>query len=164
MARGLVTTYENTKLLKTITVTALIMASVIISSKRLSADFPSNNNMKHLYSICKREDTGETKFVLFNESKMFGLKFYMNGSLESVSDLPKAPWADRDLETLLKEIKDKPGYRKYVFIVKNKRIISLQNVLDFAGLFYSLNVNAKGSGLEKKVKHIRVNDFWKLIV
>ncbi len=66
--------------------------------------------MKALYKLCcVVNDQGSYEVVAVDESKLYGLQFYLNGKLERVSSNQKNPWSYETLEEEMNELYSRPS-------------------------------------------------------
>ena len=113
---------------------AVAAGCVLIAVKGVAAYIPNRKNMKPVYEMCRAMDGHGTEFLAFEEPKLFGLQFYLNGHLQRVSVSGKEPWADHSLEESLRKIQGSRSSASYVFISSRQNAPILHQALGRRGL------------------------------
>jgi 4-amino-4-deoxy-L-arabinose transferase len=135
VARGVGEEKEKTNLSK-ITVLATVTGFMILIIKGISPYIPHKHNMKHLYKMCCKVKQNNTKFFVFNEPKLYGLQFYLNGKLKRISVTGKEPWADGSVRGVLSEVKRQISPASYVLISTKRKTPTLGYILRKSGLHF----------------------------
>jgi hypothetical protein len=86
--------------------------------------------------------------VVFDDPRLFGLQFYLNGRLERATPGRKEPWADLSVEEVLKGLDASGLPPRCVFVSDTKRVQELRAVFkrmdipfqEVYGRFWSLFV------------------------
>lgn len=129
IARHLRERWTEGALPRQITLVVLISAAALIAAKGAASYWPGDKrDMRALYRLCQPYDQPQTtQFVLFRESKSFGLDFYLRSPV--IRTLL--------IDEVIQDIKNGPQpKRQYVFVSKRKYGELLSEALGKAGLSF----------------------------
>jgi len=122
-------------IVRRVAVLAVCTGFVLVGVKGLAAYYPSAKNMKALYGLCRRAGGDNAAFVVFDESKLYGLQFYLNGRLQRVSLTGKEAWADGTLQDAISKVRGLVSSGPpYVFISYRKGAPALYDILRESGI------------------------------
>ena len=94
---------------------AAISAIGLIGTKGLGKHYPHENNMKHLFSMCRDLGEKDVQVVSYLDSKLYGLQFYLDGNLTRLS-WRKTPWSDNIIESFIdNKVKGNSAFRYILF-------------------------------------------------
>ena len=134
IARGLWEGGQGVTTMRSILIVALLAGVALIGIKGVVSFYPNKNNTRQLYEAC-REVSGEgARFAVFNNPKLHGLQFYLNGHLRRVSPTGKEMWADGSIEDALREMKASESERSFVLISDEQHSSSLHRALKESGI------------------------------
>jgi 4-amino-4-deoxy-L-arabinose transferase-like glycosyltransferase len=136
LARGISGTGEHFVGLRRVMIVAGITGVVILGIKGAASLFPSKHNMAHLYEACRAVGVEGRRFVVFDEPRLYGLQFYLNGRLERTSPGSKEPWADFSVEEALAGIKGSAPPPPYVFVSDKGKSSGLRSILQGMGISF----------------------------
>lgn len=134
IARGICRSGGGLTIVRRVAVVAVCTGFVLVGVKGLASYYPSEKNMKTLYDLCRRAGGENAAFVVFDESKLYGLQFYLNGHLQRVSLTGKEAWADGSVRDAVSKAKGSVSSGSYVFISHRKRSPALYSVLHASGV------------------------------
>ncbi|MBM4103726.1 MAG: glycosyltransferase family 39 protein [Planctomycetes bacterium] len=117
---------------------ALISGLILIAVKGVLAYLPIRSDMKPVCAICREVQTPATRFVAFDEPKLFGLQFYLHGNLKHVFSPGKDDEhnGDESLEEMIRDIQQSHGPQSWAIIANQKHFQILESRLKEAGLPY----------------------------
>lgn len=114
---------------------AYIMGICLIIIKGVSAFYPNKNNMKQLYQWIKRIEPENYEVMVFNQPKLFGLQYYLNGKLKRIAE-GKRDWSDYDINGLIDVIKRKKSQILLISDSRDKK--TLTDILKENNVSFSL--------------------------
>jgi 4-amino-4-deoxy-L-arabinose transferase-like glycosyltransferase len=101
-------------------VVMIVTTALLLLAKGWSAHYATDLDMRALYRVCTKAKKGPTRFFLYGRSDMYGLQFYLGGHLTRLADEPLPEWAREGLRSAVMEMKTRPTYETYVFIVDSR--------------------------------------------
>lgn len=120
---------QKRKIILVVVCSALLLAS----AKNFSQYYKSDLDMRRLYNSIPAAVPGRTDYFIYRENNMFGLQFYLDGSLKRVRGQSDTGRPGVDLEAVINNIKTGSDKRKTVFVVR-KNNTSLERRLEEAGI------------------------------
>jgi len=134
MARVIIKSMQSHKdYLRKILISAYIAGITLMIVKGISSIYPNHNNMKQLHALVKAIRADDEEVVSFNQPKLFGLQFYLQGNLKRIST-QKRPWADEDISSFLKRIKKE--HRAKIIITEKKDEPLFKKIMKDAGISF----------------------------
>ena len=115
--------------LRRIFLVALISGLLLMGIKGVADWYPDKKNMKPLYEMSKAVGQNHARFIVFNEAKLYGLQFYLNGNLERVTETGREPWSEGSVEAIIRKMKNSAPTASYVFISNKKQSPTLDKIL-----------------------------------
>lgn len=94
----------------------------------------SRSDMKRLYAAARQEAGGSAEYLAYEEQALYGLQYYLGGSLRRVS-LANAPWADERLDQAIDEM-GRDRRHTHVVVSSPRRAEELAAAIRGAGLPY----------------------------
>jgi 4-amino-4-deoxy-L-arabinose transferase len=85
------------------------------------AHFPNRNNMKQLYAMSLEDENRNADYFVFEEDKLFGMQFYLNGMMQRVTLNGQEPWSDITIEELLTALQGEKASKKYLILSTRKK-------------------------------------------
>ena len=83
-------------------------AVLLVALKGASAFYDTPADMKRLWKAARAEVQGKSGWYSYGSSEMFGLQFYLRGSLTRLADEPLPNWGRRDIDSLIGEMQSAP--------------------------------------------------------
>ena len=143
-ARGMIGIYPQKTLLKICVTVTVITTGLIVLCKGLYGYVPSERNMGQLYHLCLKQQSGDTALFLYGNNIPYGLQFYLDGRLKTITSAGKEANSNEDLKSIIAQIRDKPQYDTYVFVLRRLSYgRDFRQVLDSAGLSYQVTEQDK---------------------
>lgn len=114
---------------------AVVMTIILVGGKAVTAYLPSPLNMRQLYEqyLLVTKDS-KAEVFLYNDAKLHGLQFYLQGKGRRLSPTGQEPWAKARLSDTLAEIKAKPTLPGPVFYAGKGNVANLVQALRDADL------------------------------
>ncbi|MGI9190425.1 MAG: ArnT family glycosyltransferase [Longimicrobiaceae bacterium] len=132
LARGMVRALPRGELLPRATGIALVSVALIVGLKAAAAyAYPSWHDMKRLAASARAVGGPAASYRIFEEEKLYGLQFYLDGAVERVARRPE-PWADRTLQAEIERMS--VSHLPYVFVSSQRHTPELTGALGAAGL------------------------------
>jgi len=129
IARGIYRKERDSKMPGRVAVIALISGIVLLGVKGIASFCPHKNNMKTLYQMCQKAGGDSAKVVVFNQPKLFGLQYYLDGHLERVSFTGKEPWSDGSARDVFRKRDEMTWSKPCVLISGRKDSSELKKIL-----------------------------------
>ena len=145
-ARGMMGTYQQKTLRKICVTITVITTGLIVLCKGIYVYVPSERNMGQLYRLCLKQQSGDTAFFLYGHNIPYGLQFYLDGRLKTITSEGKEPNSNEELKNIIAQMRDKPQQDTYVFVLRRLSYgRDFQQALDSAGLSYQLTEQGKNN-------------------
>jgi 4-amino-4-deoxy-L-arabinose transferase len=90
--------------------------------------FPNKNNMKHVYEMSLELVNDSPGYCVFEEDKLYGMQYYLDGMMQRVTRTGSEAWADIGINDLLSSMNNKKNTAKYLILSRNKKKPFLENV------------------------------------
>ena len=116
-ARVALRTVERPGFARAAAIVMILTAAALLFVKGWSARYTTDLDMKSLYASCVKAERGRTGFFLYGLRETYGLQFYLDGRLVRLADEPLPEWARGSIDSIIAEMKTRPAYETYVFIV-----------------------------------------------
>jgi hypothetical protein len=91
--------------------------------------------MKRLHALVRREGGPAAEVRTFTGERLYGLQFYLGGTLRRVGPYGDEPWADERLGDTVEELR-RPLERTQVLVASAAAAPELEGALDAAGVPY----------------------------
>ncbi len=112
----------------------IITALFLVALKGAVSYYPSKNNMRTLYEMCRDVKGENMKFALFDESRLYGLQYYFKGKLERVSPSGEEKWSAGSLVDILNRVRNRSSGSSYVIISEEHKSPTLLGILKNSGI------------------------------
>jgi len=128
-----ITAYENITW-KRLVMVGVVSAIILVGLKFGIAHFPNRNNM-HQVSIMSRELVSRnTEHYVFEEDKLFGMQFYLNGTMQRVTITGQEPWADTSIDDLLSSLRSENSTAEYLILSSVRKAPLIERALSDSDL------------------------------
>ncbi len=138
IARGLRKGANGPVSMKKIFLAGMIAFLVIVAIKGAASYYPSKNNMKTLYDMCMEAKGKDSRFALFNDSRLYGLQYYLDGKLERISPGGGEPWADGSLGDIISKVNKASSPLSYVIVSREQESPLLSKMLKRSGISFKM--------------------------
>lgn len=115
-----IATYENITW-KRLVMVGVVSAIILVGLKFEIAHFPNRNNMYQVSMMVREFNSRNVKHFVFEEDKLFGMQFYLNGTMQRLSRTGTEPWADMSVEDLLLSLQGERTSNKYLILSTRKK-------------------------------------------
>ena len=136
VARGLGVESEKQGSMRKMMWTGILSAALLVGLKGASAVSTPKNDMKALYRLYTQKAPGINEVAAFNESRLFGLQYYLNGRLERISISGEEPWADSTVEEAVHALDRMPPGTQRAIIAKKRNSEPLSRILKHSDIAY----------------------------
>jgi len=135
MARGISKFLDSARVRRQVAIVAVCAGVFLVGIKGGASLYPTKLDMKSLYQLCRGMKGAHSRFYAFDEKRLFGLQFYLEGNLARVSESGYEPWADESLDAVIASSRRLSAQgERIILIAKRKRLAFLQNALESAGV------------------------------
>jgi 4-amino-4-deoxy-L-arabinose transferase-like glycosyltransferase len=110
-----------------------VLVLVLLKAGAAWAAPASDKDMRLLFEAARQEGGAAAIVRAYEESRLYGLQYYLGGALRRVSRSGGEPWADERLDDAVAEMVRERG-RTFVLISSSRRAPELAVALDAAGL------------------------------
>ena len=124
--------YENTTW-KRLAMVAVVSVVVFAGFKFGIASFPNRNNMQQVYQLSLEAGNRNAEYFVFEEDKLYGMQFYLNGMMQRVTPTGRELWADISVEDLLSSLQSEKVSKKYFILSSRKRASLIEGTLSDSG-------------------------------
>ena len=124
--------YENTTW-KRLAMVAVVSVVVFAGFKFGIASFPNRNNMQQVYQLSLEAGNRNAEYFVFEEDKLYGMQFYLNGIMQRVTPTGRELWADISVEDLLSSLQSEKVSKKYLILSSRKRAYLIEGTLSDSG-------------------------------
>jgi 4-amino-4-deoxy-L-arabinose transferase-like glycosyltransferase len=117
---------------------ALITGLLLVAAKGIFAYMPSGSDMRPVGALCCEVQKTNTRFVVFDEPKFFGLQFYLRGNLKHIFSPGRDDEGNSDgsMEDMIRDIQQSHGSQCWAVVANQKHFRILESRLKEAGLPY----------------------------
>lgn len=113
---------------------AAITAALLIGLKGVSSRVESRMNMGALQAMV-REAGGETAIAyVFNQNKLYGLKFYLDGRMGRMTLSGREDWADSSVERVARTVREARRPRRHVLVARDYDLPTFSRAWEDAGM------------------------------
>ncbi len=123
-----VATYENIRW-KQLVMVGVISVIILTGLKFGIAQFPNRNNMQQVYMMSRGIDSRNAEYYVFEEDKLFGMQFYLNGTMQRVTITGRESWADTSIDDLLSSLINEKTAAEYLILSSVKKASLIERVL-----------------------------------
>ncbi len=132
LARWIVS-YENILWKRLVTIGAISV--IILAVLKLGiAQFPNRNNMQQVDMIAREIGGKNIEYFVFEEDKLFGMQFYLNGKMQRVTTTGQEPWSDTSIDDLLSSLRNDKTTAGYLILSSMKKVRNIEAALSESGL------------------------------
>jgi 4-amino-4-deoxy-L-arabinose transferase-like glycosyltransferase len=133
IARGLVRASRGAAEHALAVAVASVLVLVLLKAGAAWASPAADKDMRLLFEAARREGGAAAEVRAYEERRLYGLQYYLDGALRRVSRTGGESWADERLDHALAEIGRERG-RTFVLVSASRRAPELAAALDAAGL------------------------------
>jgi len=122
---------------------AAVSALVIIVGKGVLTYYPTSKDMRAVYSVCQSISGGtgsDTDVFAFQQKKLFGLQFYLDGKLKKVflDEETAQLYNGRSLKDVFEQIKGQKRGKCYIFVCDREDFEELESRLSRADINFKV--------------------------
>lgn len=125
--------YENITWKRAILV-GVVSAIILVGLKFGIAHFPNRNNMHQVSMMSRELVSRNTEHFVFEEDKLFGMQFYLNGTMQRVTITGQEPWADTSIDDLLSSLRSENSTAEYLILSSARKAPLIERALSDSGL------------------------------
>ncbi len=119
---------------------AYLSILIIVMVKGIVSYYPSNKDMKLPCKIILKHYQPGSYVYSCEETKLFGLQFYLKGKLKRISTLEHS-WVDAPMSHVLEEVQNKKRSFPLMIVCKRKYIYLMSNWLSRMKIDFSIEEN-----------------------
>jgi hypothetical protein len=93
------------------------------------AQFPNRNNMQQVHLMSRGIGSRNAEYFVFEEDKLFGMQFYLNGTMQRVTITGQESWADTSIDDLLSSLYSEKTAAEYLILSSVKKAPLIERVL-----------------------------------
>ncbi|OPY67419.1 MAG: Undecaprenyl phosphate-alpha-4-amino-4-deoxy-L-arabinose arabinosyl transferase [Syntrophorhabdus sp. PtaU1.Bin002] len=110
---------------------AVATVSVVLLSgfKYGMSVFPSRNNMKQVYEMGLEVVNNSTEYFVFEEDKLYGMQYYLDGMMQRVTLSGRESWANTGIDDLLSSLSSNENATECAILSRNKKKSLLEKAL-----------------------------------
>ncbi|OPY81084.1 MAG: Undecaprenyl phosphate-alpha-4-amino-4-deoxy-L-arabinose arabinosyl transferase [Syntrophorhabdus sp. PtaU1.Bin153] len=83
--------------------------------------FPNRNNMKHVYEMGLELVNDSPEYFVFEEDKLYGMQYYLDGMMQRVTRTGGESWADVGIDDLLSSLNSNRNATEYLILSRTKK-------------------------------------------
>lgn len=107
-----------------------VLSVIVLTGLRLAvAYFPNRNNMKQVFQMTHDAGSRTSGYFVFEEDKLYGMQFYLQGTMQRVGLTGNEPWADASIDQLINDLKNEKVGTRYLILASRKRVPRLEAAL-----------------------------------
>lgn len=108
---------------------AIVSVILLAGFKLVVASFPNKNNMKQVYQMGLEAGSRNAEYFVFEEDKLYGMQFYLNGMMQRLTLTGQESWADISVEDLLSSLNGEKIAKEYMILASKKKVLRIQRAL-----------------------------------
>lgn len=108
---------------------------VLLTAFRLGVSYvPNRNNMRQVYIMGQQAGSSNAEYYVFEEDKLFGMQFYLNGTMQRVTLKGHESWADAGIDDLLSSLGSENMATEYLILSSRKKVPLIERALSGSDL------------------------------
>lgn len=108
---------------------------VLLTAFRLGVSYvPNRNNMRQVYIMGQQAGSSNAEYYVFEEDKLFGMQFYLNGTMQRVTLKGHESWADAGIDDLLSSLGSENMATEYLILSSRKKVPLIERTLSGSDL------------------------------
>ena len=110
--------------------TIAVVSVVLLTGFKVSiAFFPNRNNMKQVYQMGMEAGSRSAEYFVFEEDRLYGMQYYLNGIMQRVTQTGRESWADTSIYGLLSSLRSEKMATEYLILSSRKKAPRIENAL-----------------------------------
>jgi len=99
-----------------------VISTIILTGLKFGiAHFPNRNNMQQVSMLVQEFGGRNAEYYVFEEDKLFGMQFYLNGTMQRVTRTGQESWADSSIDELLTSLRSQNASGEYLILSSIKK-------------------------------------------
>jgi len=90
--------------------------------------------MGQVYTLGQQAGSANAEYFVFEEDKLFGMQFYLNGTMQRVTLKGHESWADVGIDDLLSSLRSENMATEYLILSSRKKAPLLERALSDSDL------------------------------
>jgi 4-amino-4-deoxy-L-arabinose transferase len=119
---------------KRIVMIGVVSVIVLAGLKFGIALLPNRNNMKQVFQMSLEAGSRNPSYFVFEEDKLYGMQFYLNGMMQRVTPTGRESWADTSTDDLLSSLQSEKMAAEYLLLSSQKKAFLIEGALSHPGL------------------------------
>jgi 4-amino-4-deoxy-L-arabinose transferase len=108
---------------------AVVSIVVLAGLKFGIAGFPHKSNMKQVYAMSMEAGSRNAEYFVFEEDRLYGMQFYLNGMMQRVTLTGNESWADTSIDDLLTSLQGEKMVEEYLILASKKKAPLLKKAM-----------------------------------
>jgi len=114
---------------KRLAMVAVISVILLAGLKFGIANFPNRNNMKQVYQMGLEAGSRSAEYFVFEEDRLYGMQYYLNGMMQRVTQTGGESWADTSIDDLLSSLRSEKMASEYLILSSKKKATLIEGAL-----------------------------------
>jgi 4-amino-4-deoxy-L-arabinose transferase len=114
---------------KRLAIVAVISVILLAGLKFGIANFPNRNNMKQVYQMSLEMGSKNADYFVFEDNKLYGMQYYLNGMMQRVTLTGQESWADAGIDNLLSSLRSAKITTEYLILANKKKSPRIESAL-----------------------------------
>ena len=123
-----ITRYEGLQWRRLATI-ATISVILLVGLRLGIAYIPNKNDMKQVYMLVHQADIKDAQYFVFEEERLYGMQFYLNGAMKRVTQTGGEPWAATSIGELISALRSEGRISECLILVSKKKAHLLRDAL-----------------------------------
>jgi hypothetical protein len=99
-----------------------VISVIILGGFKLGiSNVPNRNDMGQVYKMGQKAGSENAEYFVFEEEKLFGMQFYLNGMMQRVTLTGKESWADANIDDLISSLRSEESNAEYLILSSTKK-------------------------------------------
>lgn len=110
-------------------VVATISVFILVGAKYGIARLPNRNNMKQVYEMSLQLNRTKSEYFVFQEERLYGMQYYLNGRMRRVTVEGSEPWADGAIGDLVSSLENGQNIGPWLILTSARKAPLLEKAL-----------------------------------
>jgi 4-amino-4-deoxy-L-arabinose transferase len=112
-----------------------VVSVIILAVFRLGVSHvPNRHNMGQVYTMGQQAGSANAEYFVFEEDKLFGMQFYLNGTMQRVTLKGHESWSDAGIDDLLSSLRSENMAAEYLILSSRKKAPLVERALSGSDL------------------------------
>jgi hypothetical protein len=85
--------------------------------------------MKQVYQMGLEAGSRSAEYFVFEEDRLYGMQYYLNGIMQRVTQTGRESWADTSIDDLLSSLRSEKMASEYMILSSKKKAPRIENAL-----------------------------------